>query len=252
MKLKLFGKEVLSFSKNKAELFIHNATEALDKSKFLPDFRSMGNGTNLSSGSFISIDSLSGKQKKNKADTKPKIKELTPKEVHKLKLLNTEFDINVNEEYVDDQIQQFTDKLNLIQVKEYDVSRGTNEIASILIRMKNRKKYAQFSEFYDNYIYTTTTKITELVKKHNYLKMDLVDQFMADMPKEALDAMKNYTKNTEKLCDKKPVFYIIANKKDFEKTQSRRDPILLAQSPFGHFWQILGAWDEEMLFLEEL
>jgi len=64
--------------------------------------------------------------------------------------------------------------------------------------------------------------------------------------------MKNYNKATDKLCGKQAVFYIIANKKDFEKTDKRRDPILLAQSPFGHFWQILGAWDEECLIIEEL
>ena len=72
------------------------------------------------------------------------------------------------------------------------------------------------------------------------------------MPKEAVAAMKEYNKGCDKLCGKQAVFYIIADKKDFEKTNKRRDPILLAQSPFVNRWQILGAWDKEMLFLEEL
>ena len=97
-----------------------------------------------------------------------------------------------------------------------------------------------------------TTKINEILKAHDYLKLGQVAQFVADMPNEAIKAMKSYDEGVDKLCGKKAVFYIIADKKDFEKTQTRRDPILLAQSPFGHFWQIIGAWDREMLFLEEL
>ena len=38
----------------------------------------------------------------------------------------------------------------------------------------------------------------------------------------------------------------------FRKAYEKRDPILLAQSPFGFYWQILGAWDKEMLLLGEL
>ena len=132
------------------------------------------------------------------------------------------------------------------------MSRGTLEISSILIRLENRKKYGQFKDFFENYAYTTTTKINKLLKINNYLKIGQVQQFLADMPKEAIREMKDYEKQTKKLCGKKPVFYIMANKKDFEKTQKRRDPILLVQSPFCHNWQILGAWDKEMLLLEEL
>jgi hypothetical protein len=76
----------------------------------------------------------------------------------------------------------------------------------------------------------------------------MIAQFIAEMPKEAVEVMKQYNKATGELCD----FYNIADKKDFKKSDQRCDPILLAQSPFGHVWQILGAWDEEMMFVEEL
>jgi hypothetical protein len=56
----------------------------------------------------------------------------------------------------------------------------------------------------------------------------------------------------EALCNKKAVFYLISEKKQQKEVLRRRDPILLAQSPFGFFWQILGAWDDEVKFLEEL
>lgn len=80
-------------------------------------------------------------------------------------------------------------------------------------------------------------------------KLSKIEQFIADLPSDAMQVMKEYTDNTKKLCDKKAVFYIIADKEDFNKTNKRKDPILLAQSPFGHVWQILGAWDKEMLLL---
>jgi hypothetical protein len=56
----------------------------------------------------------------------------------------------------------------------------------------------------------------------------------------------------EELCGKKPVFYVIAEPDKFRKAYERRDPILLVQSPFGFYWQILGAWDKEMILLSEL
>ena len=162
------------------------------------------------------------------------------------------FKLKTDPEYVDGQLKSFKEKLSLIKSEEYDMGRGVKEIASIVSRMENRKKYASVKDFYEEFPYTTTLKIDELVKTHNYLKLGQVAQFLADMPKEAVDIMKSYNKNTEKLCGKQAVFYIIADKKDFEKSEKRRDPILLAQSPFGHFWQILGAWDKELLILSEL
>jgi len=190
--------------------------------------------------------------KKPKEEIKEEDK-LTPKGVYNLKLLNDEtFVLKTDPAYVDEQLNTFKDKLSLIKSEEYDMARGTREIASIVSRMENRKKYSEFKDFFEEFPYTTTGKIEDLVKAHGYLKLGQVAQFVADMPKEAVEKMKDYNKKTDKLCGKQAVFYIIADKKDFEKSNKRRDPILLAQSPFGHFWQILGAWSDEMLFLGEL
>ncbi len=167
-------------------------------------------------------------------------------------LNDKEFKVKVDEKYVNGQIQDFKDKLKIIKSSESDWRNGVQEVASILARLESRLKYKNHIAFFDSYAYTTTTKINELIKAHSYLKIGEVEQFIADMPNEATVEMKKYTEETIKLCDKKPLFYIIANKKDFKNAETRRDPILLAQSPFGHFWQILGAWDEEMLFLEDL
>jgi len=252
MKLKLFGKDIFEWSKDN-QLF-GLATSENKESDIMPNFYDFANNPSDLSR-FVSIDEVNNVASKlNSKDSPKKSKrEITPKEVYNLKTLNeTSFILKTDAKYVDEQIIEFKEKLRLIKQTKSDYRRGVQEVASILLRMENRKKYKQYKEFFEEFPYTTTAKIAELIKNETHLKMDEVAQFMADMPKEATKVMKDYTDTTMKLCNKKPIFYIIANKKDFEKTKKRRDPILLAQSPFGHLWQICGAWDEEMLLVDEL
>ena len=252
MELKLFGKSIFEF--NKKDKLNYFVSESLKDTKYLPDFYDSNGLRNVTEKVIIQNDAngeLVAVPAKDKAQEDEMT--LTPKGVYELKLLNQKgFKIKTDEEYVDEQIKQFTEKLDIVTLSEKDISRGVKEISSILIRLKNRKKYGKFEHFYSEYAYTVTTKIKDVIDKHSYLRFGRVEQFVADLPKEAIDEMKKYTDNTKELCDKKPIFYIIADKKDFGKTEGRKDPILLAQSPFGHFWQIIGAWDKEMLFLEEL
>ena len=266
MKISLFGKKIFEYQKSNNNPMMYNATEALEKSTFMPDFYTMRENQNNDfgwavatpvdfGGATISTDNAEGKLiKRKEADLKKKFN-LTPKKLYELKFLNKkDFKINTDSTYVDEQIQTFKDKLSLIKVSEYDMSRGKNEIVSLLVRLGNRKKLSDsdIKDFFDEFAYTTTDRVNKVIANHSHLQLGKVEEFMADMPKEAVETMKNYNKYCEKLCGKKTIFYIIADKKDFKKTQQRRDPILLAQSPFAHVWQILGAWDEEMMFLEEL
>lgn len=257
---------MFEFNKNSGgvvpTLAFNSAHEMLEKSTHLIDFikDTGGSGSSTWGESYAvltevstgAVTAVTSKPKTDKPVEKPK-DELTPKGIYKLKMLNDEgFKMKTDPKYLDEQIETFKEKLGMIKKTDWDMNRGTTEIASILKRFENRKKYPEFKEFYEEFPYTTTARINDLVKEHSYLKLGQVEQFLADMPKDAIDTMKRYTKETERLCGKKPIYYIIAKKKDFEKSEKRRDPILLAQSPFGHFWQILGAWDEEMLLIEEL
>ena len=245
MEIRLFGKSL--FKATKGDALLQLATSQTPVSKYLPDFYTLSDSW---SGSSIALWTDSNIAVTKISEAKEKI---TPKGVYDLKMLNDKnFRLNTTPEYVDKQLADFKVKLSLIKSEEYDMRRGVNEISSIVTRLENRKKYETVKNIFEEYPYTMTTKINEILKAHDYLKLGQVAQFVADMPNEAIKAMKSYDEGVDKLCGKKAVFYIIADKKDFEKTQTRRDPILLAQSPFGHFWQIIGAWDREMLFLEEL
>lgn len=255
MEIKLFGKSIFEFNKNSSYFYINQADERNNKSKYLPDFYiNTTSGTAIES-SVMSIpvseatDKLTGVEKK---EDKEKV-HITPRDIYELKMLNEKsLTINTDSDYVEEQIKSFKDKLSFVKKEEFDMSRGLSEISSVLMRLENRKKYPKFKDFFEQYPYTTTSKIKDIIEKNDYLKIGQVSQFVADMPAEAIEEMKKYKESTEKLCSKEPVFYIIANKKDFQKTETRKDPILLAQSPFGHFWQIIGCWDKEMLLLEEL
>ena len=274
MEIKLFGKKLFEMTSGNGGLPTairwNGAIDEINNSDYLPDFykyqnQNSGSTSESYSGAWATLTDIStgtingitkvGKLKEKFHQEKPEKPkaEISPKGVFEMKMLNDQtFKIKTDPKYLDEQIETFKEKLGMIKSTEWDMNRGTVEIASVLKRFENRKKYTDFKEFYEEFPYTTTARIADLTKEHIHLKIGQVEQFLADMPKEAVDVMKKYAEQTKKLCDKKPIFYIIANKKDFEKTQTRRDPILLAQSPFGHFWQILGAWDSEMLLIEEL
>lgn len=266
MKIKAFGKTLFEYEKGSSQALYNTALDGLEKSEFLIDFyRDTGSDFNPSDWGAVSETILSTNAVSTgsailmpadakKTEKKPESKaEVTPKGVYQMKTLNDDgFIMKADPKYVDEQLLTFKEKLTMIKTKNFDMNRGTVEIGSIISRLENRKKYKVHEKFYSEFPYTSSAKIADLIKNEAHLKVGEISQFIADLPKEAVDVMKRYTDETKILCSKKPVFYIIANKKDFQKTQSRRDPILLAQSPFGHFWQILGAWDEEMLLLEDL
>ncbi len=125
------------------------------------------------------------------------------------------------------------------------------QIDGFIQRLENRKHYESNLEFYTSFSNTTDEKIDNLLQKYK-LVMKTEDLFVPSFPKEAIDVMKKYSDVTATFTKEKLVFYVIAEEKDFEKKFKKLDPILLVQSPFGFFWQILGAWDKEMLLLSEL
>ena len=247
MRIKLFGKDLFEWkSKKKSEYFIEVQASA-NESKFLPDFTE-ANEDNSLRGVISTANVTEGAVSK-----KPVKPSVTPKELYLLKTLHdTAFKLNVEPEYLDKQIETFKDKLGILNSTEYDMRRGINEVSSVLIRLENRRKYSAHHEFFSQYPYTTTSRINKVLKGYANLELGKIAQFVAGLPAEATKAMKVYNGETKKLCEKQSVFYIIADKKDFQKTDKRRDPILLAQSPFAHVWQIIGAWDKEMVLLEEL
>jgi hypothetical protein len=147
---------------------------------------------------------------------------------------------------LDDKIEVLKYKRDLITQKY-----SRREVEALIERLENRKKYDKFHAFFNSFQNTTDEKIDTLLDKYDVV-MNTSDLFVPEFPDDAIAVMKQYTDNMMKLCKKKPVFYVIAEPDKFRKAYEKRDPILLVQSPFGFYWQILGAWDKEMMLLSEL
>jgi hypothetical protein len=149
-------------------------------------------------------------------------------------------------ENLDEKIELLNDKSKVVN-QHYTKT----ELKGIIERLENRKKYNEFRSYFEQFPNTTDEKIDQLLSKY-LLVMKESDIFVPEFPKEAITVMREYTEQVKKLCNKIPVFCVIAEQKMFEKSWEKRDPILLAQSPFGFYYQILGAWDKEMILLSEL
>lgn len=147
---------------------------------------------------------------------------------------------------IDDKIQMLRYKSDLI-TQHY----AKREVEALIERLENRKKYIEHRTFFDTFQNTTDEKIHILLEKYD-LVMRESDIFVPEFPDEAISAMKKYTEEVQKICEKRPIFYVIATPESFQASYGKRDPILLVQSPFGFYWQIIGAWDKEMLLLSEL
>ena len=148
---------------------------------------------------------------------------------------------------IDEKISMLEDKREII-----NQTWAKREVEGLIERLENRKKYeGKTADFFNRLQNTTDEKIEDLIQKYE-LVLSPADLFIPELPEQAIKIMKSYTLQVEKICKKKPVFYVVATSKNFKTVDKKRDPILLVQSPFGFFWQILGAWDKEMLILSEL
>lgn len=105
---------------------------------------------------------------------------------------------------------------------------------------------------------TNLQKISDLLKKY-HLAMVPFEQFNKTVPMEAVDELEAYLKEYQKVSDSKPVLKLIID--DFpvdspegkkQSQERKKDPILLASSPFGRYFYILGAWDKEVEIVDDL
>lgn len=151
-------------------------------------------------------------------------------------------------------LENLEEKIAVLNMKKEFIRSNAyakKEVVDMVTRLENRRKWDEYSYFFNKFDNTDTDKVNALVNKYN-LVLKTADLFIPKFPKEAMDIMKDYKDNVKRLCGKSPIFYVIAEMEMFKKEDKRNDPILLVQSPFGIYWQILGAWDKELILLEEL
>lgn len=150
-------------------------------------------------------------------------------------------------ENLDDKILMLKDKKDLI-TNHY----AKRELSGLIERLENRKKYGQHKIFFTQFQSTTQEKIDALLKIHTNLVMKPPDIFIPEFPDVAVKIMKEYTRVVKEISGKGPIYYVIAPAEMFKEKYKKRDPIVLAQSPFSFAYDILGAYDDEMILLNEL
>jgi hypothetical protein len=205
---------------------------------FLFDFK-QGYRTNWTNHGTIGISSGSPSE----GSEAPKKIVIKPVDViNELQTIPTPFSVD----YLDEKISVLETKAELIN-QQY----AKQEVKALIERLNNRKQYEANKAYFDQFQNTTDEKIAELLSKYE-LEMHSSDIFIPEFPNDAIQLMKDYTEMVKKISGKKPVYYVIAQPELFKKAYEKRDPILLVQSPFGFYYQILGAWDKEMMMLSEL
>ncbi len=181
-----------------------------------------------------------------------KIEKLPPKRIYKPIEVFGELERVPNKvdlENLDDKILVMNMKKEFIRNNHY----AKKEVIDMVTRLENRKKYNEHKEFFDKFDNTTTEKINDLVNKYKEMVLRSSDLFIPTFPDEAIKIMKEYSDTVKNMCGKKPIFYVIGESELFKKENDRNDPILLVQSPFGIYWQILGAWgDKDIILMSEL
>jgi len=241
--IKILSKTKSLFKKNTSHQFLFPTLGGLDET-FLFDFKNyQSQYTGATLNSFITVGGSSDSgEGESSNETKRKIA-VKPKDVlNELETIPTPWTLS----NLDDKIEVLKYKADLI-TQHY----SKREVQGLIERLENRKQWHKFKNFFQEFQNTTDEKIDILLEKYD-LVMKTSDLFIPEFPDDAIAVMNKYTDNMQKLCKKKPVFYVIAEPDKFKKAYEKRDPILLVQSPFGFYWQILGAWDKEMVLLSEL
>ncbi len=225
-------------------------TYLFDFKNYGSHYTGVGGGTRFDTIT-INTTSVNWTQTPAEGDTNPEVVPSTPPKkiavkpidvLNELERIPTPFSLNG----IDEKLSVLRDKEKLITQ-----SYAKREIVYLIERLENRRKYIEFKEFFDAFDNTNDEKIDALLDKYE-LVMKTSDIFIPDFPDAAIKVMTEYTEKMMEVCGKKPIFYVIAEEKDFKKAYEKRDPILLVQSPFGFYWQILGAWGEEEMLISYL
>lgn len=117
----------------------------------------------------------------------------------------------------------------------------------------------KYPKVYQLFKWTTTNqaKVLDLLKKYKLHAVEMKDDGsgVQNIPQEAIDEIEKYAKAFAKVSKKLPQFRLIVDEPTFKEMQARlkkKDPILLALSPFGNWYYILGAWDAEVEYVDDL
>ena len=214
--------------------------------KSIPSYRSGWGDNTPNSNSYISISDTalftsSNSITKAKEETDKRI-EAKPVDVYK-EILTEEPKMNLVS--LDNQIKMVERRIKTIENLDTNFKVQDERVA--LEFLKARKKYDKTKDLFGWHI-ATMEGIKKLTAKYKLQEVTFMHYYKT-VPMEALDEIDNFVKAFGKVRDDNPQLHLIVDEGGKEQ---RKDPILLAGSPFGNWWYILGAWDKEVEIIDDL
>ena len=203
-------------------------------------FRSMWNDNptrvyELTEHSGTNFGSSNSKEKDKRIDKKPV-------EIFE-KIISEEPKIDLSD--LDGQIKIVKERMNALtqHVRGADLQHEKIALGFLLARKKYEKNVTKFQ-----WAITNQDMIDELCKKYK-VKTVGIDLYYRNIPTEGVDEIKKFGEALAYVSHNDPIFKLII---DDGGKEEKKDPILLAQSPFGNWYYILGAWDKEVEIVDKL
>ena len=113
--------------------------------------------------------------------------------------------------------------------------------------LRARKQYLKHKGSF-SWAVTNLSMIDALIKKYKLSYVDF-SSYSRNVPGEAIDELEKFGAVYNAVRDDQPVLKLII---DSGGKEQKKDPILLASSPFGKWFYILGAWDKEVEIVDDL
>ena len=108
----------------------------------------------------------------------------------------------------------------------------------------------KFMKHRDNFKWEITTHslVDKLCKKYK-LRLASFEGYHKNVPMEAIEGLEKYCEAYSRVRNDEPVLHLII---DDGGKETKKDPIVLASSPFGYWFYVIGAWDKEVEVIDEL
>jgi hypothetical protein len=146
---------------------------------------------------------------------------------------------------LDNKIALVEKRIRVLQEVGCNLS-NENEALGFLKARKNYLKYKNTFAWE-----TTSDELIEKLCKTYKVRMVEFSSYARNIPAEAIDELEKFNNAYEKVRDDMPILKLIIDD-TVESKERKKDPILLASSPFGAWWYVLGAWDKEVEIIDDL
>jgi hypothetical protein len=146
---------------------------------------------------------------------------------------------------IDIQIKTVERRVKILE-EEIGITTSDEKIALKYLYARRKLKKLKKNEF----MWQTTTNelIGKLESKYKIRKVGFGSYYKC-VPNEALEQLEKYSNAWKKISDSVPEINLII---DDGGVETKKDPILIASSPFGNWWFILGAWDKEIEYVDDI